>query len=180
MPNRDFRVERLTSYAEQDAADLGVLRNALSSDRPSTPLVPDRIDSIVGHDDRLFVVARNEDSERIVGCETIVTIPLPESEEEEPDGIAWLGFVSTHPEHRGKGIAKNIAIEGLSWCVEQGLADMRFTSNSHNPERDNARDFYLKYGAVIIASGVGPKDTDLFNWKVDVGLDRLIAGLHEG
>ncbi len=175
MANTEIIVERLETYTEEDAKNLGLLRNALSSDRSSSRLREDRIRKFVDQPDRLLVAARAAETGRIIGGETLVTIPILEANDDEVDGIAWLGFVSTLPKYRGQGIVKRVTLEGLRWCVEQELEDIKFTSNSHNPERDNARAFYLKYGAVIVAKGVGPKDTDFFNWNVKVGLDVLTA-----
>lgn len=171
----EITVERLQAYTPEDARQLGLLRNALSSDRSSDALTRRRIDYFVEHDERALIAARLLDTGQIVACETIAGTPVLEGCEEDPDMFGWLGFVSTLPEARNKGIGKQVAVTGMQWCKEMGILELKFTSNSHNPERRIARETYLKYGAVIVAKGVGPKDTDLFNWRVATGLSKLTS-----
>jgi len=173
MAIAEISIERLSTYTEVDAVDLGILRNALSSKRSDSPLTEKRVRKIVDQPDRLLVAARAHETGRIVGCETLVTNPIMEAEAGEPDEFAWLGFVSTHPEYRGHGIVKRVTIEGLNWCMERGIENIKFTSNPYNLERENARAFYIKYGAVIVAQGVKQEDTDFFNWNVEQAYDAL-------
>ncbi len=153
---------------------MGLLRNALSSNRSSAPLTGEKTRMFTDYPDRLLVAARSRATGRIVGGETLVRVPVMEGEDDDPDGFAWLGFVSTLPSERGKGIIKKVSLEGMSWCVEQGIEEVKFTSNPNNPERESARGFYVKYGAAIIAAGVG-KNTDLFSWNVSTAIDKLTA-----
>ena len=168
-------VERLQAYTYDDAKQLGLLRNALSSNRSSDALPPRRIDYFTQHEERALIAAREADSGRIVACETIAGTPVLEGREEDPEMFGWLGFVSTLPDSRNLGIGKQVAIAGMRWCQDSDIRELKFTSNSHNRERDIARATYLKYGAIIVAKGVGPKDTDLFNWNVQIGLEKLTA-----
>jgi GNAT superfamily N-acetyltransferase len=170
----DILVERLQTYTEQDTADLGVLRNVVSPKRSRDQLTEERMRIFTDHPDRLLVVARATETGRIIGGETLVKVPVLEAEDDDPDGFAWLGFVSTLPTERGKGIAKAVTLEGATWCLEQGIDEIKFTSNSHNPERESARSLYLKYGATIVAAGTDGK-TDLFSWKVSTAIDKLTA-----
>ncbi|MGA3150298.1 MAG: hypothetical protein ABSD10_01600 [Candidatus Saccharimonadales bacterium] len=170
-------VERLQTYTSKDAEQLGLLRNALSSDRSSDALSPRRIALFTEHEERALIAARVADSGRIVACETIAGTPVLEAREEDSDMFGWLGFVSTLPEDRNLGIGKQVAIAGMRWCQDLDIRELKFTSNSHNTERAIARATYLKYGAVIVAKGVGPKDTDMFNWSVQTGLEKLTAGI---
>jgi len=166
-------VERLQTYTPEDAAQLGLLRNALSSDRSSDALIPRRIAFYTEHEERALIAARVADSGEIVACETIAGTPVLEGGDEDPEMFGWLGFVSTLPESRNLGIGRRVAIAGMHWCQELDIRELKFTSNSNNPEREVARARYIKCGGVIVAKGVGPKDTDYFNWSVQVGLDKL-------
>jgi GNAT superfamily N-acetyltransferase len=170
-------VERLQAYTPEDAKQLGLLRSAINPGRSDDALTPSRIAHFTEHSERALIAARVADSGRIVACETIVGSPVLEGGKEDPDMFGWLGFVSTLPESRNQGIGKQIAIAGMRWCQDLDIRELKFTSNSHNPERIIARETYLKYGARIVAEGVGPKDTDLFNWNVQLGLEKLTSSL---
>jgi ribosomal protein S18 acetylase RimI-like enzyme len=173
MPNLDIVVERLTAYSPEEAEQLGVMRNALSSDRSSDQLAQEDVREFAEREDIALIVAKLRETGRIIGCETVVRVPILEVEKGQPKAFAWLGFVATHPEFRGHGIVKKVTLDGLYWCIDQGIEDVKFTSNPANPEREVARGFYEDYGARIVAKGVEPEDTDFFNWKVSEGLKAL-------
>lgn len=172
MHKSDITIKRLGKYTPQIAKDLGVLRQAMTSSRSASPIKKERVEEVVGQPDRVLVAAVDNKSGRIVSCLVLSTIYVPESEDDSPGKVAWLGYVTTHPDFRGQGIFKKVMQEGFNWCKERGIGVMEFTSNSNNPERQAARDFYLKYGAEIVAKGVG-KGTDLFKWGVDAAITKL-------
>ncbi|UII76704.1 GNAT family N-acetyltransferase [Flagellimonas sp. HMM57] len=45
---------------------------------------------------------------------------------------AYLGFMYTHPDHRGKGINARIVDELKRWSLERGLKEIRLTVYSDN------------------------------------------------
>jgi len=61
----------------------------------------------------------------------------------QPDFMAYIGFLFTHPDHRGKGVNKLILDALLAWARENGLLEVQLTVY---PENDSALRAYGKAG----------------------------------
>ena len=133
-----IHVERLQAYSEQDAIELGLLRPILSPGTSDKPVEEAHLTHIIESPDKDQLVARLEDTRRIVGAATLNIV----SGALAGNNGYLMDFV-TDPSAGVKGIGTLVWNEMGAWCNEHGV-DLRFTSK---PTRQAAHNFYHKHGA---------------------------------
>lgn len=142
-------VERLQSYTPEDAAGLGRLRPYLSAGKSDEPVEEAHLRHIIESPDHEQLVARLDESRRIVGAATLTIISGALTADK-----GWLEDFVTDPNAGVKGIGQQVWDEMSAWCRENGV-DLEFTSNK---SRVAAHNFYKKQGAEI-------RPTDVFSKK---------------
>jgi GNAT superfamily N-acetyltransferase len=152
MTNPDVSIERLSVYSEVDARQMGILLHSESPDRPDTPIPQHLLEEIyTDPNNRVIIAARLNTDGAIVSTESLNVIKSPDVGPADLGIIAFLGFVSTHPDYRRRGIFGMVWREGLGWCDERDIEDIEFTSNPNKPGglRLDAIRFYDRHGAVL-------------------------------
>ena len=135
-----IKIERMTSYTKRDLADLAKLMRELSAKFAGE--IDSRIlDEIVNSSERVQIVARDDETGRIVGAATLTKLIGPAA-----GRAARLDDFVVDSAIRGAGLGAKIWDEMIRWCRENNLTRLEFTSR---PERTAAHQFYLKHGAVI-------------------------------
>lgn len=142
-------IERLTTYTEQDAIDMGKLMPVLSEKFNDQPIDKGLLKEIIESPFHEQIVARLD--ARIVGCATL-SITMGGGAGRK----AYLEDFVVDPTIQGQGIGGRIWDEITKWCTEQDL-NLFFTSSA---DKEDAHRFYLKKGASI-------RDTTVFKWKSD-------------
>jgi len=108
-------IHELNEKAEQDVpANQPTLPQSLASfmDRISAPNLPH---------DRLWI-ARHGD--RAVGMSFLRFPPVR--------GNVWTGFTCSHPDYRGRGIARAVKLQSLAQAIELGIPSVRTDNDSEN------------------------------------------------
>lgn len=142
-------IERLTTYSEQDAIDMGKLMPALSAKFNDQPVDKGLLKEIIESPNHEQIVARLDG--RIIGCGTLsITMGVGAGRK------VYLEDFVVDSTIQGQGIGGKIWDEITRWCTERE-ATLFFTSSS---EKESAHRFYLKNGATI-------RDTAVFKWKAD-------------
>lgn len=139
-------VERLTAYTTEDAAGLGHLRPYLSEGASVEPVEEALLRQIIESTEHEQLIARTEDSTRIIGAATlnIITGALAGKK-------GWLEDFVTGPNTGIRGVGQAVWDEMGVWCNEHDV-NLEFTSR---PTREAAHNFYKKQGAEI-------RDTTVF------------------
>lgn len=145
-----FHVERLESYDEQDARELGLLMSHLSAKFNGEPIDEAYLREIIESPYHEQLVARTSDEQsRILGAATLSIIMGAAAGKK-----AWLEDFVTDPEAGIRGIGQAVWNEMGVWCEEHDV-DLHFTSR---PERTAAHNFYEKNGATTRSTTVFKKD----------------------
>jgi GNAT superfamily N-acetyltransferase len=139
-------VERLQSYTPEDAVGLGRLRPYLSKGKSDEPVDEAHLQHIIESPDHEQLVARLNESRRIVGAATLTIISGALTSNK-----GWLEDFVTDPNAGAKGIGQQVWNEMEAWCQERDV-DLEFTS--HN-SREAAHNFYKK-------NGVETRETTVF------------------
>jgi len=135
-----FYVERLQTYSPEDAAQLGHLRPILSEGKSDDPVPEQHLRQIIESPTSEQLVARLEESRRIIGAATLTILSGALS-----DRKGWLNDFVTDPDVRVRGIGRALWNKMGRWCMENDI-DLTFTSHE---SRAAAHNFYLKQGAEI-------------------------------
>ncbi|MGI6612698.1 MAG: GNAT family N-acetyltransferase [Candidatus Nanosyncoccaceae bacterium] len=152
--NTNLVIERLTSYSQKDAIEIGQLMPSLRSKiRDDSPIDKKALLDIINSPWHDMIVARLDD--KIVGTASLSIIMGPANKR-----IAYLVDFVTDPNLREQGIGSKIWDAILKWCEEKGAKRLDFTSK---PSREAAHKFYLSRGAVI-------QETDVF--RKEIGKSR--------
>lgn len=142
-------IERLTTYTEQDAIDMGELMPVLSAKFNNQPIDKGLLKEIIESPNHEQIVARLDG--RIIGCGTIsITLGVGAGRK------AYLEDFVVDPTIQGQGVGGKIWNEITAWCTERNVK-LFFTSNA---AKQAAHQFYLKHGATI-------RDTTVFQWQND-------------
>lgn len=140
-------IERLTTYNEQDAIDMGKLMPVLSDKFDDQPIDQGLLKEIIESPNHEQIVARLD--ARVVGCATLsITMGVGAGRK------AYLEDFVVDPTIQGQGIGGKIWDEITLWCRERE-ANLFFTSSA---DKEDAHRFYLKKGAVI-------RDTTVFRYS---------------
>jgi GNAT superfamily N-acetyltransferase len=142
-------IARLSKYSSQDAADIGRLMPTLSEELSSQPINEKSLREIISAPNAVQLVARLNG--KIVGVATLSTIYSL-----DVGRNAYLMAFIVDPETQGQGVGGQLWNEMLSWCHDQGIKRLEFTSGS---KREAAQHFYLKRGVKI-------KDTNFFRLEI--------------
>lgn len=134
----DIYVERLASYNQIDADELGALMTHLSDTCDGRPIPREWLEKIIESAYHDQLVARCRD--RIVGAATVSLVMNVAR-----GSTGYLEAFVVDPSMRGKGVADMIWDELMSWCREHGVK-LEFTSND---ARIAAHKFYVAHGATI-------------------------------
>lgn len=143
----DVRVERLTTYNEGDAEQLGRLMPFLSELFSDDPVDPELLDAIIHSPYHDQLVARLDG--RIVGAATL-SIVLGAAAGRK----GRLEDFVTDATLQGKGIGGKVWDEMMRWCKEHEVG-LEFTSR---PSREAAHRFYHERDAVVRDTTVFHKD----------------------
>ena len=129
--------------------DLQVLfeyeQGVISAERPYDPTLADDpisyydLPKLISSNDAEVVVANTES--QIVGCG--YALVKKARHYLDHSAYAYLGFMYTHPDFRGRGVNSKILDFLKSWSTEKGLAEIRLTVYDENISAIKA---YEKYG----------------------------------
>ena len=144
----EVTVERLTSYSQKDAIQIGKLMPQLSQDFTDAPIDEALLREIIESPYHEQLVART--TEGIVGVASLTIIMGVGMQKK-----GWLEDFVTDQESGIRGVGQLLWDEMLAWA-EQHSIDLSFTSR---PSRIAAHAFYKKNGALI-------RDTNVFEKKV--------------
>lgn len=134
------KVTRMNDIFVRNATleDLQVLleyeQGVIAAERPYDPTLAENpisyydLPSLISSDDAEVVVAVTES--RIIGCGYALVKKARHYLDHEE--YAYLGFMYTHPEFRGKGINSKILDELKLWSAEKGLTEIRLTVYDEN------------------------------------------------
>ncbi|MEX0748970.1 MAG: GNAT family N-acetyltransferase [Candidatus Saccharimonadales bacterium] len=145
----EVNVERLAQYSLEDAEQLGKLMPFLSSSFSGEPIDTELLDAIISSAFHDQLVARQRG--RIIGAATLSLVMGAAAGKK-----GYLEDFVVHPDTQGQGIGIGIWEEMISWCREQGVSTLNFTSA---PSKEAAHRFYHANGAI-------ERDTTVF--RVDV------------
>lgn len=144
---RDIRVEKLISYSEEDARDIGLLMPMLSSRFDAAPISEDLLRRIIASDSADQLVARLEsdlqaDSERsrIIGVATVSLVFGAGMHQ-----MAYLQDFVVDSDVRGLGVGRKLFREVVQWASDHD-APLEFTSGNG---KQAAHALYLSEGAKI-------------------------------
>ena len=139
MTHPDISIERLTTYSEADAADIGKLMHVLSEDLSDAPVEEGLLREIIDSPDRAQLVARK--SGKIVASASMNLIKGTGA-----GRVSELEDFVTDPDEQRQGIGDMMWNEMVQWGTKRGATKFTFTSRASRPE---AHSFYLNHGATI-------------------------------
>lgn len=141
----EIHVERLETYSERDALGIGRLLPFLSDKFPGDAVPKELLEEIINSPFHEQLVAKIE--AQIVGSATLSIVMGVGAGKK-----AWLEDFVTDENVRGLGVGDKVWQEMISWCEENDIPLLEFTSR---PERLEARSFYEKHEAKL-------RDTSVF------------------
>lgn len=152
MPETDLtkriKVERIKTYSDQLASDIGKLMPALSARLSDKPISESRLRAIIEAPDKEQFVAKLDGE--IVGSAVLNIVVGNVSRK------AWLEDFVTSPKIRGQGAGYKLWLDMLKWCRQRGIQNLVFTSHE---SRKQAHAFYRR-------QGVGIRDTTVFHLRI--------------
>lgn len=147
------RVEILTKYSDEIAAEMGRILTFVSGSHDGSPLSRKWLDEVIKSPYHEQFVAYDNDG-KIVGMATMSIVFIPSKGRN-----TYLEEIVVDESCQGQGIGSKLWDAIVEWSKEQGARRMEFTASGNSEKKQKAVDFYLRKGVSI-------HDTNFFRYEL--------------
>jgi ribosomal protein S18 acetylase RimI-like enzyme len=147
------KVERLTEYSDELAAEMGRILTFVSSNHDGSPLSREWLEEVIKSPYHEQFVAY-DDGGKVVGMATMSTVFIPSKGRN-----TYLEEIVVDGSCQGQGIGGKLWNAIIEWSREQGARRLEFSASGNSEKKQKAVDFYLHKGAII-------HDTNFFRYEL--------------